>query len=337
MYYENQISIEEAKTLLNELGLGIPQNVNYTIGIFEDNTLIGTGSISNNVIKGIGVNKEYQGQGIMAKIISNLLTKCIEENIKNIFVYTKYSEKKNFVYLGFKEIAKVKYRVSLLERAEYGIEEYKKDLEKRYGNLNNNACIVMNCNPFTLGHLYLIEKAAKENDHVFVFILEEDLSSFPFEVRYKLVKDNITHLNNVDVIPGGKYIISSSTFPTYFTKESEQTEIYAKLDLEIFLNHIAKTLRIKKRYVGNEPFCKITSTYNNEMKEMLPINGIEVEEIERLDNDGIAISASKIRKLIRENKIEETKKYVPLKTYEYLISEEAEPVIQRIIAKKSRH
>lgn len=337
MYYEKQINIKEAEKILKELDLKIPIGVDYTVGIFDGNTLIGTGSISGDVLKGIGVKQDYQGLGIMAKIISNLLTKCSEENKKNIFVYTKYSEKKNFVYLGFKEIAQVKYRVSLLEKAEYGIEEFKIDLRKKYKNNKNNACIVMNCNPFTIGHLHLIEKAAKENEHVFVIILEEDLSSFPFEIRYNLVKENTKHLGNVDVIKGGKYVISSSVFPSYFTKESEHTELYARLDLNIFLNHIANTLRIKKRYLGKEPYCKVTSIYNEAMKEILPKGGVDVVEVERLNIDGVAVSASKVRQLIRENEINETKKYVPSKTYEYLVSEEAKPVIERIKQNKTRH
>lgn len=337
MYYEKQINIKESEKLLKELDLKIPKGVDYTVGIFDGNNMIGTGSISGDILKGIGVKEDYQGLGIMAKIISNLLIKCSENNKKNIFIYTKYSEKKNFVHLGFKEIAQVKYRVSLLEKAEYGIEEFKINLREKYGNNKSNACIVMNCNPFTLGHLNLIEKAAKENEHLFVIILEEDLSSFPFEIRYNLVKENTKHLSNVDVIKGGKYVISSLVFPSYFTKECEHIELYARLDLNIFLNHIANALSIKKRYVGKEPYCQVTSIYNKIMKKVLPKGGVDVVEVERFNIDGIALSASKVRQLIRDNKILETKKYVPSKTFEYLVSEEAYHVIERVRKNKSRH
>ena len=39
----------------------------------------------------------------------------------------------------------------------------------------------MNCNPFTLGHKYIVEKAARENDNVIIFVVEEDKSSFPIQ------------------------------------------------------------------------------------------------------------------------------------------------------------
>ena len=41
------------------------------------------------------------------------------------------------------------------------------------------AAIVMNANPFTLGHQYLVEKAAAENDLVHLFMVSEDASLFP--------------------------------------------------------------------------------------------------------------------------------------------------------------
>ena len=80
----------------------------------------------------------------------------------------------------------------------------------------------MNCNPFTKGHLYLIEKASAESDHLFILIVEEDKSVFPFEKRMELVKRGTEHLDNIDVIPGGSYTISSATFPSYFAKEALQ-------------------------------------------------------------------------------------------------------------------
>ena len=73
-------------------------------------------------------------------------------------------------------------------------------------------------------------------------------------------------------------------------------------------------MNISVRFVGTEPFCKITALYNEKMKELLPQNGIEVVEIKRKDN----ISASEVRKAIKEGELEKIKNLVPKTVYEYI-------------------
>ena len=63
----------------------------------------------------------------------------------------------------------------------------------------------MNCNPFTLGHRYLIEQASEKVDHLYVFVVEEDKSFFPFSDRIGLVKKGTADLKNITVKPSGKY------------------------------------------------------------------------------------------------------------------------------------
>ena len=52
--------------------------------------------------------------------------------------------------------------------------EYLKSLEpyRKGDNSSINGSIVMNCNPFTLGHRYLIEYAAKNVDNLYIFVVE---------------------------------------------------------------------------------------------------------------------------------------------------------------------
>lgn len=193
------------------------------------------------------------------------------------------------------------------------------------------ASIVMNCNPFTLGHRYIIDKAANENDNVVVFIVEEDKSIFPFDVRYNLVKEGVSDLKNVTVLPGGDYIISSATFPTYFLKHyDERIDAYTKLDAGIFGKYIAPEFNIVKRYVGTEPYCMVTSKYNLALMDVLPKYNIKVELVDRLKNNDIAVSASKVRSLIKEGDFKSIKDLVPDVTYNFLISDDAKPIIERI-------
>ena len=189
-----------------------------------------------------------------------------------------------------------------------------------------------------MGHQYLIETAAKECSQLIVFVVAEDKSLFPTEVRYKLVKAGTKHLENVIVLKGGDYIISPATFPRYFMKDFDDISVrQARLDVTIFGEHIAPALGISRRYVGEEPFDLVTNAYNQAMKEILLPKGIELKIIPRKEAKGKPISASTVRALIREEKMYEVMDLVPPTTYSFLISKEAKPIIQKIMKSQSRH
>ena len=178
----------------------------------------------------------------------------------------------------------------------------------------------MNCNPFTLGHQYLIESALKKVSFLYIFVVSEDKSEFKFQDRMKLVLEGTKHLSNIKVIPSGKFIISQNTFSSYFEKSKKQDIIIDTTeDVEIFARHIAPVLGVSVRFLGEEPFDMITRQYNNKMLEILPRYGIDVDIIKRKEVENQVISASKVRKLIEENKIEEIRKFVPICTLEFLI------------------
>lgn len=179
--------------------------------------------------------------------------------------------------------------------------------------------IVMNCNPFTKGHRYLIEKSCEKVDKLYVFVVEEDKSYFSFEDRYEMVKGNVEDLSKVVVVPSGKYIISKDTFAQYFEKDVVTEVNSMHYDVRIFGEVLAQKLGIKYRFVGEEPFDMVTREYNETMKRILPEYGIRVEEIPRVsaDNDDI-ISATKVRELYKNKDFEELEKYCPSFTVEYL-------------------
>lgn len=181
------------------------------------------------------------------------------------------------------------------------------------------GAIVMNCNPFTKGHRYLVENASSQVDRLFVFVVEEDQSDFAFSDRFHMVKLGVSDLDNVYVLPSGKYIISQETFSQYFEKDSVTQVENMDYDLHIFGDVIAKEFGIKVRFVGEEPFDVVTRKYNETMKNLLPQKGVEVIEIPRLkDDEGTTISASRVRKYLQENKIKELEKLVPASTMKIL-------------------
>lgn len=210
------------------------------------------------------------------------------------------------------------YPVRLTYEKKSLMDDYVKSVEGMIKSGSNGA-IVMNCNPYTRGHDYLINEARKQVDWLYVFVVEEDKSFFPFTDRYNLVKANTSNYDNVIVIPSGRLILSADTLPTYFIKELHQeAKVDASQDLELFGLGIAPAFNIKTRFVGEEPIDKVTNQYNGAMKEILPQYGINLVEIPRMSNDDGIISASKVRKELEKKNWDLIRKMVPKVTYEYL-------------------
>lgn len=201
--------------------------------------------------------------------------------------------------------------------------EYKRRMTEIYNSEFKPVigAAVMNCNPFTLGHRYLIETAAKQCDHLVVFVVEEDKSIFPFADRLKLVEEGTRDIPNVKVIPSGSFVLSSLTFSEYFNKSELQDRIIdTSLDVMVFAQEIAPCLNVTKRFAGEEPFDNVTRQYNETMSRILPQYGIEFVEIPRKELDSEPISASRVRRLLDEKKFDELSGLVPQTTFEYLCS-----------------
>ena len=331
IFPENLIELEKVVHILEENGLYYENIVTEIYGVYDSNELIATGSIYQNVLKMIAVTKAYQGTSTINQLVSALLMRSNELELNHLFLYTKPEMTSKFKYLGFTEVASTK-SVALMENVKNGIQNYLEQLSlESHMTQGQISSIVVNCNPFTLGHQYLIEKACENSDWLHVFILWEDNSYFPSKVRYDLVKKGTSHLNNVTLHWAKDYIISNATFPGYFLGEEENViKAQAQLDCEIFGRYIAKRLNISKRFIGQEPFNKITALYNKVLLSDLSALGIEVVEIERKAIEEEIVSASKVRKFISENNWTALKKLVPDTTYDFLISEEASPIIERI-------
>lgn len=184
----------------------------------------------------------------------------------------------------------------------------------------NAGTIVMNCNPFTLGHRYLIEEARKQVDFLYIFVVEEDKSYFKFSDRFEMVKQGVADLDKIAVLPSGRFIISTSTLPGYFDKDKLQyCNLDASEDIELFGSVIAKQFDIKVRFAGEEPLDQFTRQYNHAMSKSLPEYGIRFVEIPRKCSGNEVISASRVRACMKENNYDAIKELVPTTTYKYLM------------------
>ena len=321
--------VEKLAAFLIQEDLSLESDLDYALCLMDGEKIVASGCASGNVLKCIAVDGNYQGQSLTNKIITYLRLRAYHKGFSSLFLFTKPGNTRIFEDLGFFSVAASPDAV-LMENRKDGVENYVASLEKPEDS-PFSAALVMNCNPFTLGHRYLIEKACSENAVVHLFVVSEDLSVFPFKDRIRMIRQGTEDLNNLYIHEGREYIISRATFPTYFIKEKKiLDETHARLDLDLFGKKIGPALNIRKRYVGDEPFCPVTSLYNSLMKEILPPLGMDVEVLPRLEGKGGAVSATKVRKAMAEGSLEDLREWVPSSTYDFLVSEEGRNIAEKI-------
>lgn len=306
------------QALLARCGLQADEGWDSTVLLWEDGELIASGSRQGNLLKCIAVEESRQGEGLTATLITHLRQDAFRNGFRHLFLYTKPQNRHQFSSLFFYPIAQTP-QVLLMENERDGIRRFL-NATTPVSAPGTVGAIVMNCDPFTGGHRYLIEKAAAECDHVYVFVLSEDKGHFSAADRFQMVKLGTEDLSNVTVLPTGPYLISSVTFPTYFIQDREQAKaIHCQLDVEIFCKHYAPHFGITRRYVGTEPLSPTTEQYNRILQQALPTRGIELRVIPRVSRNEQPISASHVRKALLLGDTEQISKLVPDTTYRYLL------------------
>ncbi|MFA8450554.1 MAG: [citrate (pro-3S)-lyase] ligase [Bacteroidales bacterium] len=346
---ENPYDVKMIKGFLEPFGFEYnPNEVDYTMIMYNLNDqIIGTGSFKKRTLKYVIVAPNFKGTTAFAQIVTHLMDIVLQKH-KHIFVFTRPETSVLFEGLGFNKIADAPPLFSSLEFGFDSVKTYVNYLKAEKLDLpaKEIASIVVNCNPFTNGHKFLIEKAASENDIVYLFVVEEEKSLFPFQLRWNLIKKGTAHLKNVKMIRGGDYIVSGNIFPSYFLKKENRSDILekqAELDVNIFAKYFVPILGINRRYVGTEVYCQTTAAYNKAMKKILPHAGVEVVEINRKaigkddKGDPNFISASKVRKAIQNDKLEVILEFLPEPTREFLLSNESLDIREKIKISDSRH
>lgn len=316
--------------LLEQEGISRDHNLTYSAGIFDESGLmVATGSLFENTLRCLAVDSAHRGEGLMAVIVSHLIQVQMDRGITHLFLYTKPESAKYLAPLGFTEIARVPNRLVFMENRRDGFARYLAGLSSCSGN-TPGAALVMNANPFTLGHAHLLQRAAQENDRVVLFVLSEDKSLVPYRDRLAMVRLAAAQYPNVHVVSSGSYMISAATFPSYFLKDDDLvTRTHATLDATLF-TRIAASLNLTRRYVGEEPFSHTTCLYNDALQAVLPASGIELIVVPRAQAAGQAISASHVRQLIHDGQLEAIQSLVPPTTYQYLTSPDGREAIRRI-------
>jgi [citrate (pro-3S)-lyase] ligase len=323
------IKMSAITQFLRENDLSIDTTVEVFITVTRNDRLIACGGIAGNIIKCVAISESVRGEGLALTLATELINLAYERNCPNLFIYTKTNNEALFKQCGFYTLTSVPGLMVLMENSATRLERYASYLTTLRQAGGKIGCIVMNANPFTHGHRYLIQKAAEQCDWLHVFLVKEDTSRFPYEDRLALVRAGTADIKKLTVHRGSEYIISRATFPCYFIKEQGVlNHCHTEIDLKIFRQYLAPALGVTHRFVGTEPFCAVTATYNQDMRHwletpMLQAPPIELVEIERLQYHGMAISASWVRKLLVKK---------DFLTIDYLVPEVTRDYLQRMFA-----
>lgn len=292
-----------------------------------DDQILAGGGLDKDIIKCIAVSDTLRDEGISATLVSHLMSIAMSRQYEAVKVFTKPSNQKIFESLGFHLLAEAPKAI-LLENGLSGwltYERYLKSLRRE----GKSGLIVMNANPFTRGHRFLISQAARQVDTLFIIPVKEDRSEFSYAERKAMLEAGCSDFENVIVCEGSDYIISAATFPTYFLKElDEAATTQMSLDLSLFAKRVAPALGAKIRFVGSEPLDAMTQRYNELMHEILPLEGISVVEIARLSEEDRAISASAVRAALDEGKFSKAAPKVNHTTIPYLLAKLATMALQ---------
>ncbi len=314
--------LKKLKCFLNTCGLDYDQQISYSVTACGlDGKILAAGSRCQNVLKCLAVSETCQGQGFLNIIMAKLLANAHTQGYSHLFLFTKPAYSAIFKDLGFYSIINTG-KIEFMENISGGIHDYLNEERAKCPPLSQDVCtgaIVMNANPFTLGHLHLVKQAQKSCDRLHIFVLSEDTPPFPAADRLALVRENCRGLPHVYVHGGSEYLISHATFPDYFMKDKHAAlTANGELDLLLFAAYFKEAFHISKRFVGEEPFCPVTQGYNMQMEKILPAHGIQVCVLPRYAVQGVPVSATQVRQYYLQGNLAAIAPLVPEPTFTYL-------------------
>ena len=327
-------------------------DVDYYAALVDESSdeIVAGGGLKGGVIKCVAVADRHKGEAVANQIVSHLIAKANAAGNQCVKLFTKPQNRPLFESLSFRFLAEAPEAI-LMETGVGGIAKYSEELRAKSEECNcyllagrnsvevdstklsvdtvkwSVGVIVMNCNPFTLGHRYLIERSSELVERLYVVVVREDCSMFSYSERKAMVSQGVKDLGNVVVVDGSDYAVSATTFPTYFLKHiSDATDTQILLDLDIYLRHIAPALGANVRFVGSEPTDPLTRRYNELMRQQLGDD--HICEIPRMEKYGSVVSASRVRRAIEANSLWQAIELVPSSTIPYIIAHLATRALQ---------
>ena len=315
--------VQEIRKLLAANDLELDAEVEVFVVCRREGRLVACAGLDHYTIKCVAVAEDVRGESLSLRLGSEVVKVAAERGQFHLFLYTRPHNQELFRGWGFHPLVEVPSFIVLMENSPIAIKRYCETLAAHRRPGKKLGGIVLNANPFTFGHQYLVERAAAECDWLHVFVVREDASLFSYAERFALVAAGVRHIKNLTLHHGSDYIISRATFPGYFLKDKGLVDhSWAAIDLLLFRQYIAPALGITHRYVGTEPFDAVTDQYNADMKYWLQAASatprITVVEVPRASVHGAPISGSVVRSLLERQEFSALKEMVPATTLQFL-------------------
>ena len=320
--------VADARRLVAAQGLRFEEGCDDLVGIYDQGRLVAAAARAGCVLKMFAIEPAEQGGGALGALAAELIRLGQAAGEDACFVFTRPEHVPSFEAINFRLLA-AHATAALLEYGG-GLAAYLAQHASLVRPGRNGAAVV-NGNPFTLGHQYLVETASRQVDTFYLFVVREDRSVFPFAARYRLAAEATRHLPNVVLLDTSRYAISAATFPTYFLKRLDDVAMaQMQLDVRLFAAHLAPFFGIRTRYVGQEPFDATTAAYNDVMRDVLPQYGVALVELERRSGAEGPISATKVRAALAHRGFDALRQMVPASTLAYLRSAEGSALAERL-------
>lgn len=317
-------------------------DVDYYAGVFrvDGDEMLAGGGLKGSVVKCLAVRSDCRDEALSCRMVSHLVSVANAAGHQVVRLFTKPSNRMVFESMSFRLLAEAPEAI-LMETGVGGIDAYRRylgsvrDAVATAPDAGEAGVIVMNANPFTLGHRYLVEQAAQNVARLYVIAVKEEASLFSYDERLAMIRSGVAHINNVTVCEGSDYAVSATTFPTYFLKRlSDASDTQMMLDIDLFRRHIAPALGATVRFVGSEPTDMLTRRYNEIMKQMLP-RVVETERLtvqkalrEAVGDTPAAVSASLVRAALGRHSLWEAASMVPQTSVPYIIAHLATQALQ---------
>lgn len=324
----------DARRLIESQGLAFEEGCDDLVGLYDNGRLVATAARAGYVLKMFAVDPSYQGGEVLGALATALTGLGRTAGHDAFFVFTRPEHAASFEHCQFRLLV-TGGAVALLECGG-GLERYLAEHEplRREGV---NGAVVINGNPFTRGHQYLVETAASRVDHLYVFIVREDRSVFPFAARYRLAEEATRQVPNLVMLDTSRYAVSAGTFPSYFLRrDDEKARLQMEVDARLFASRLAPAFGITRRFVGHEPYCETTASYNRTMADILPRYGVALVEVRRAAEGDRFISATDVRAALAAGDLAEVERLVPPTTLAYLRAPECEPILASLRRARQR-
>ena len=344
--------LDGARRLVESQGLSWEAGCDEVTGVYEAGRLVATGSRAGCVLKMFAIDPACQGGETLGQLVTSLVEAGRRAGHDSLLVYTRPENSASFEQCNFRllvaaagvvllewgggldaYLARLRGLAALTRQRR---DQWTADRDRSSADHSGRQAtghwplaterariqkpgaggIVLNGNPFTLGHRYLVETAARQVEGLFVFVVREEGSAFPFAARYRMAEEGTRHLANVVVLDTSRYAVSAATFPSYFLRRhDDRARLQMEVDARMFGRYLAPAGGIARRFVGHEPYCETTAAYNRVMAAVLPEYGVELVEVERAkDAEGAFVSATRVRAAYAAGDMETVARLVPATT-----------------------